>query len=122
MNEPVRLVIDLKREADPEVVLNQLYQFTPLQETFSVHAIALVDGRPETLPLEKFLRCYRDYRVQVVRRREPARHPGAPIPVSTRACRTPRCASCGRRSRRATGHPHSRAGAGPIPSAMRSIW
>jgi DNA gyrase subunit A len=66
---PYRIYIQLKKGEDPQVVLNQLYQFTPLQETFSVHAIALVDGRPETLPLEKFLRCYRDYRVQVVRRR-----------------------------------------------------
>ncbi|MGH7163079.1 MAG: DNA gyrase C-terminal beta-propeller domain-containing protein, partial [Planctomycetota bacterium] len=61
--------IQLKKGEDPQVVENQLYQFTPLQETFSVNAIALVDGRPETLPLQEFLRCYRDYRIEVIRRR-----------------------------------------------------
>ncbi|HMP60285.1 MAG TPA: DNA gyrase subunit A, partial [Gemmatales bacterium] len=43
--EPVRIVLDLKREADPNLVLNQLYQFTPLQETYSLIMLALVDGR-----------------------------------------------------------------------------
>jgi len=66
---PYRIYIQLKKGEDPKVVENQLYQYTPLQETFGVNAIALVDGRPETLPLREFLRCYRDYRVQVIRRR-----------------------------------------------------
>ncbi len=44
-----RIVIDLKRDADPDVVLNQLYQFSPLQDTFSIILLALVDGKPRTL-------------------------------------------------------------------------
>ena len=51
--EPVRLVIDLKRDADPHLVLNQLYQFSPLQKTVSIIMLALVDGRPRTLPLKQ---------------------------------------------------------------------
>ena len=49
LKEPVRLVIDLKSDADPDVVLNQLYQFSPLQDTFSIILLALVDGKPRTL-------------------------------------------------------------------------
>ena len=49
LNEPVRLVYELKRDADPEVVLNQLYQFSPLQDTFSIIFLALVDGKPRVL-------------------------------------------------------------------------
>ena len=45
--EPVRLVVDLKRDADPHLVLNQLYQFSPLQKTVSIILLALVDGRPQ---------------------------------------------------------------------------
>ncbi|MGQ0613976.1 MAG: DNA gyrase subunit A [Planctomycetaceae bacterium] len=66
---PYRIYLQLKKGEDPQVVENQLYKFTPLQETFSVNAIALVDGKPAMLPLKEFLRCYRDYRIQVVRRR-----------------------------------------------------
>jgi len=66
---PYRIYLQLKKGEDPQVVENQLYKYTPLQETFGVHVIALVDGKPETLPLKDLLRCYRDYRVQVVRRR-----------------------------------------------------
>ena len=45
----MRIVIELKRDADPDVVLNQLYQFSPLQDTFSIILLALVDGKPRTL-------------------------------------------------------------------------
>jgi len=44
LKEPVRLVLELKRDADPDVVLNQLYEFSPLQDTFSLIFLALVDG------------------------------------------------------------------------------
>ena len=47
--EPVSLVVYLKRDADAELVLNQLYQFSPLQKTVSIILLALVDGRPRTL-------------------------------------------------------------------------
>ncbi len=55
LKEPVRLVIDVKRDADPEVVLNQLYQFSPLQDSFSLILLALVDGKPRELNLKELL-------------------------------------------------------------------
>ena len=67
--EPVRLVIDLKRDADPHLVLNQLYQFSPLQKTVSIILLALVDGRPRTLTLKQMLEEFLRHRVQVIRRR-----------------------------------------------------
>ena len=67
--EPVRLVIDLKRDADPTLVLNQLYQFSPLQRTVSIIMLALVDGRPQTLPLKSMMQEYLKHRVRVIRRR-----------------------------------------------------
>lgn len=67
--EPVRIVCDIKRDADPHLVLNQLYQFTPLQETFSIILLALVDGRPKTLNLKQMLEEYLRHRVRVIRRR-----------------------------------------------------
>ncbi len=69
LNEPVRLIVDLKRDADPDVVLNQLYKFSPLQETFSVILLALVDGKPRTLTLKEMLEEYLRHRVSVIRRR-----------------------------------------------------
>jgi DNA gyrase subunit A len=68
-NEPVRLVVDVKRDADPEFVLNQLYQYTPLQKTVSIILLALVDGRPRTLGLKAMLEEFLRHRVQVIRRR-----------------------------------------------------
>jgi DNA gyrase subunit A len=67
--EPVRLVIDLKRDADATLVLNQLYQFSPLQRTVSIIMLALVDGRPQTLPLKSMMQEYIKHRVRVIRRR-----------------------------------------------------
>jgi DNA gyrase subunit A len=66
---PYRIYIQLKRGEDPNVAENLLYKHTPLQETFAVNAIALIDGRPETLSLKAMLQCYRDYRIAVIRRR-----------------------------------------------------
>ncbi len=65
----MRLIIELKRGADPVVVENQLYQMTPLQSTFSVINIALVDGRPKTLGLKDFIQLHIAHRVEVIRRR-----------------------------------------------------
>ncbi len=65
----MRLVIELKRGADPQVVENQLYQLTPLQSTFSIINIALVGGQPRTLGLLELMRLYLDHRVEVIRRR-----------------------------------------------------
>lgn len=64
-----RVVIDLKRGADPAVVENQLYQFTPLQQTFSIHNIALVNRQPRTLTLIELIKHYIEHRVEVIRRR-----------------------------------------------------
>ena len=67
--QPVRIVVKVKKGEDPNVVLNQLYQFSPLQDTFSVIMLALVDGRPRTLPLKELLRLFVEHRVNVIRRR-----------------------------------------------------
>src|SRR5439155_16179271 len=56
--EPVRIVIDVKRDADPEFVLNQLYQYSPMQKTVSLIMLALVEGRPKTLNLKQMLEEY----------------------------------------------------------------
>ena len=67
--EPVRIVIELKRGADPHLVLNQLYQFSPLQDTVSIILLAIVDGRPQLLTLKEMMQKFLDHRVQVIRRR-----------------------------------------------------
>src|SRR5260370_42700942 len=67
--EPVRLVIYLKRDADPHLILNQLYEFSPLEKTVSIILLALVDNRPRWLSLKEMLECYLRHRVQVIRRR-----------------------------------------------------
>ncbi|HMC10258.1 MAG TPA: DNA gyrase subunit A [Pirellulaceae bacterium] len=69
LQHPVHIVIDLKRDADPEVVLNQLYQFSPLQDTFSLILLALVDGKPRTCTLKQLLEEYLRHRQTVIRRR-----------------------------------------------------
>jgi DNA gyrase subunit A len=69
LEHPVQLVIDVKRDADPEVVLNQLYQFSPLQDTFSIIMLALVDGKPRELSFKQLLEEFLRHRVTVIRRR-----------------------------------------------------
>ncbi|HIM30045.1 MAG TPA: DNA gyrase subunit A [Planctomycetes bacterium] len=69
LKEPVRLVVETKRDADPEVVLNQLYQFSSLQDTFSIILLALVDGKPRELSLKEMLQEFIRHRVIVIRRR-----------------------------------------------------
>jgi DNA gyrase subunit A len=65
----MRLVIDLKRGANPQVVLNQLYKHTQLQESFGVIMLALVDGVPRTLNLAEMIGFYVDHQIDVVIRR-----------------------------------------------------
>jgi DNA gyrase subunit A len=65
----MRLVIDLKRNANPHVVLNQLYKHTQLQDNFGVIMLALVDGIPRTLTLAQIIRHYLDHQVEVVTKR-----------------------------------------------------
>ncbi len=69
LNEPVRLVIDIKQGHDADIVLNQLYQFSPLQDSFSVIFLALVDGKPRELNLKEMLQEFIRHRVVVIRRR-----------------------------------------------------
>jgi DNA gyrase subunit A len=65
----MRIVVELRRDAPGEVILNQLYKQTPLQTTFGVNMLALVNGRPELLPLKTVLRHFLDFRREVVIRR-----------------------------------------------------
>ncbi|HWG73498.1 MAG TPA: DNA gyrase subunit A [Acidimicrobiales bacterium] len=67
--DDTRLVIGLKREAVANVVLNNLYKQTPLQTSFGVNMVALVDGVPRTLNLVQALQAYVDHQVDVIRRR-----------------------------------------------------
>lgn len=69
LKEPVRIVIDLKRDADPDIVLNQLYKFSPLQDSFSIILLALVDGKPRVLSLKEMLEEFLRHRTTVIRRR-----------------------------------------------------
>ncbi|UOA18654.1 DNA gyrase subunit A [Sulfitobacter indolifex] len=65
----VRVVVELKRDATAEVVMNQLYRFTPMQTYFGCNMLALNGGRPEQLTLRKFLSYFIDFREDVVARR-----------------------------------------------------
>ncbi len=65
----VRVVVELKRDATAEVVLNQLFRFSPMQTSFGCNMLALNGGRPETLTLHRFLSCFVDFREEVVARR-----------------------------------------------------
>jgi len=67
--EGMRVVIELKKDAPGEVILNQLYKLTPMQTTFGVNLLALVNGRPQTLTLKQALRHFIDFRREVVVRR-----------------------------------------------------
>jgi DNA gyrase subunit A len=69
LKEPVRLILELKRDADPDVVLNQLYQFSPLQDSFSIIFLALVDGKPRVLSFKELLEEFLRHRATVIRRR-----------------------------------------------------
>ncbi len=65
----MRIVIEIKRDAVPDVVLNQLYRFTAMQQSFGCNMIALNGGRPQMLNLRDFLTCFLDFREEVVTRR-----------------------------------------------------
>ncbi len=65
----VRVVVELKRDATAEVVMNQLFRFTPMQTYFGCNMLALNGGRPEMLTLRRFLTCFMDFREDVVARR-----------------------------------------------------
>jgi len=65
----LRIVVDLKRDADPDILLNKLYRYTQLQTTFAIANIALVNNRPETLNIREMLECFINHRKDVIRRR-----------------------------------------------------
>ncbi|MHC4570241.1 MAG: DNA gyrase subunit A, partial [Planctomycetota bacterium] len=65
----LRIVVDLKKDAEAEIVLNKLYRYTLLQTTFAIANIALVNNRPETLNIREMLDCFLDHRKIVIRRR-----------------------------------------------------
>lgn len=65
----MRIVVELKREANAQVVLNLLYKYTQLQDTFAVNMLALVNGEPKLLNLKQMLRHYLDHQIEVVERR-----------------------------------------------------
>src|SRR5438034_2900462 len=65
----MRIYVELKREAVPQVALNKIFKLTPLQTTFGYNAVALVDGVPRTLSLLELIRYYLDYQREVVTRR-----------------------------------------------------
>jgi DNA gyrase subunit A len=65
----LRLVIQIKTGFDPQAVLEQLYRLTPLEDSFGINNVALVDGQPQTLGLREMLQVYLDHRIRVVTRR-----------------------------------------------------
>ena len=67
--EGMRIVVELRRDANRDVILNQLFKMTPLQTTFGVNLLALVNGRPETLPIQQCMNHFLTFRKEVVIRR-----------------------------------------------------
>jgi len=67
--EGMRIVIELKRDAIPQVILNKLYKLTPMQSSFGIINIAIVDGQPKLLTLKEMLESFVEFRREVVRRR-----------------------------------------------------
>jgi DNA gyrase subunit A len=65
----MRIVLEVSKTADPEVILRDLYKRTPMQTTFSINLLALVDGEPRTLTLKQALRVYIEHRLNVIKRR-----------------------------------------------------
>ncbi|MEW6284963.1 MAG: DNA gyrase subunit A [Chloroflexota bacterium] len=65
----MRIVLELTKNADPDAVLRELYKRTPMQTTFSINLLALVDGEPRTLTLKQALRVYIEHRLTVIKRR-----------------------------------------------------
>ncbi len=80
LEKGLRLVIEVKNGFNPEAILEQLYKLTPMEDSFGINNVALVDGQPRTLGLKQLLEVYLDHRYDVVRRRSavPARQGGRP--------------------------------------------
>ncbi|WP_341924958.1 DNA topoisomerase IV subunit A [Nocardioides psychrotolerans] len=69
LDNPLRLVIEVKNGFVPEAILEELYRLTPMEDSFGINAVALVDGQPRTLGLREMLQVFLDHRYDVVRRR-----------------------------------------------------
>ena len=67
--EGIRVVIELRKDVIPEVILNQLFKYSQLQTTYAINMLALVNGTPKVLPLKEILKHYIDHQVEVVRRK-----------------------------------------------------
>lgn len=65
----MRIIVELKRDSEPQIVLNQLYKHTQLETTFGIIMLALVENRPRVLNLRQLLDCYIDHRKNIIRRR-----------------------------------------------------
>ena len=65
----LRIVLELRRDANPNVILNNLYKHTQLQATFGINLLALVNGQPKVLNLKEMLECYVEHQVKVLTRR-----------------------------------------------------
>ncbi len=65
----VRIVLEIKKDHDPGVIINQLYKYTPLQQTFGIIMLALVDGQPKVLSIKEFLYYYLEHQKEVIKRR-----------------------------------------------------
>jgi len=65
----MRIVLEMTKNADPDIILRDLYKRTPMQSTFSINLLALVDGEPRTLTLKQALRVYIEHRLTVIKRR-----------------------------------------------------
>ena len=65
----MRVVIELRKDIIPEVMLNNLYKYTQLQTSYSLNMIALVNGQPKTLNLKEMIAHYVDHQVEVIQRR-----------------------------------------------------
>src|SRR5437763_6338654 len=72
-NRGLNLVIEVRAGFNPEAVLAELYRLTPMEETFGINNVALVDGQPRTLGLKELLRIYIEHRLDVTRRRSELR-------------------------------------------------
>lgn len=65
----IKIVIELRKDVQPDVVLNQLYRLTPLQSSFGINTLALVNGAPKQLGIKEVLQCYADHQIDVIVRR-----------------------------------------------------
>ncbi|OPL14828.1 MAG: DNA gyrase subunit A [Firmicutes bacterium ML8_F2] len=65
----VRVVMEIKKDYDPQVIINQLYKFSPLQQTYGIIMLALVDGQPRVLTLKQMMAYYLEHQKEIIRRR-----------------------------------------------------